>query len=263
MCWSSLGSRPAPGPKPEGSEIRICSIIPADGVPGLLSIIVPVYNESATIAAVIDRLLTVDLPLDREIIVVNDGSRDGTRAVLDSLPPRDGITIVHLPENRGKGFAVRTGLARSRGTITAIQDADLELDPAQLADLVLPILQGAAVAVYGSRVLAGSTGVPFITRAANFGLTWLTNLLYGQSLTDMETCYKIISGDVARGLTLTANRFDIEPEITVGLLNAGHRIVEQPVRFSPRSKAAGKKMRWRDGLQAVGRLVRGRLSRTY
>lgn len=227
---------------------------------GLLSIIVPVYNESATIAAVVDRLLTVPLPLDREIIVVNDGSKDGTRGVLDALPPRDGVlTVVHLPENRGKGFAVRTGFSRTRGTITAIQDADLELDPAQLADLVGPIIEGQAVAVYGSRFLAGSAGVPAASRAGNFLLTWLTNRLYGQSLTDMETCYKIIRGDVARGLALTANRFDIEPEITVGLLKAGHRIVERPVTFSPRSKAAGKKMRWRDGIEAVRMLVRGKL----
>ena len=229
---------------------------------GLLSIIVPVYNEGATIASVLDRLLTVDLPLDREIIVVNDGSTDGTRSTLDALPPRDGLmTIVHLPQNCGKGYAVRTGLARARGTITAIQDADLELDPAQLADLVGPILRGEAVAVYGSRFLVGSSGVPAFTRAANLALTWLTNLLYGQSLTDMETCYKIIRGDVARSLTLTANRFDIEPEITVGLLKAGHEIVERPVTFSPRSKAAGKKIRWRDGVQAVRMLLRGRRAR--
>jgi glycosyltransferase involved in cell wall biosynthesis len=230
-------------------------------VAGLLSIIVPVYNESATIAAVVDRLLTVPLPLDREIIVVNDGSKDGTRGVLDALPPRDGVlTVVHLPENHGKGFAVRTGLSRTRGTITAIQDADLELDPVQLADLVVPIVEGTAVAVYGSRFLAGSAaGVPAVSRAGNFLLTWLTNRLYGQTLTDMETCYKIIRGDVARGLPLTANRFDIEPEITVGLLKAGHRIVERPVTFSPRSKAAGKKMRWRDGIEAIRVLLKGKL----
>ncbi len=229
-------------------------------MPGLLSIIVPVYNESSTIGAVLERLLTIDLPLDREIIVVNDGSSDGTREVLDALPTREGlISITHLARNRGKGHAVRVGLKESRGTITAIQDADLELDPAQLADLLAPILNGEAEAVYGSRFLAGPSRAPLATRGGNAALTWLTNVLYGQSLTDMETCYKVLRGDVARGLTLTADRFDIEPEITVRLVLGGHRIVERPVVFSPRSKAAGKKVRWRDGLQAVRMLVRHRL----
>jgi glycosyltransferase involved in cell wall biosynthesis len=226
---------------------------------GLLSIIVPVYNESATIGAVIDRLFAIELPLDREIIVVNDGSTDGTRAVLDACAPgRDRLSIVHLPENRGKGHAVRVGLSRSRGSITAIQDADLELDPAQLAGLVQPILDGEAEAVFGSRFLARSSPVPLATRVGNQVLTWMTNVLFGQSLTDMETCYKIIRGDIARALELHADRFDIEPEITVALLGRGHRIVERPVTFSPRSRAAGKKMRWRDGIEAMRMLWRHR-----
>ena len=226
---------------------------------GLLSIIVPVYNESTTIAAVIARLLAIQLPLDREIIVVNDGSTDGTRDVLDKATPRsDVVTVVHLPANRGKGHAVRVGLSKTRGTITAIQDADLELDPAQLADLVQPILDGKADAVFGSRFLAGSSKVPMATRVGNKTLTWITNVLYSQSLTDMETCYKIIRGDIARALELSADRFDIEPEITVALLKRGHKIVERPVTFSPRSRAAGKKMRWRDGIEAVRMLLKHR-----
>jgi glycosyltransferase involved in cell wall biosynthesis len=226
---------------------------------GLLSIIVPVYNESATIGAVIDRLLTIDLPLDREIIVVNDGSTDGTRDVLDAMRPGgDRVSVIHLPANRGKGHAVRVGLARTRGTITAIQDADLELDPAQLKDLVQPILHGEADAVYGSRFLVSSFKVPIVTRIGNKTLTWMTNVLFGQSLTDMETCYKIIRGDIARALDLKADRFDIEPEITVALLRRGHKIVERPVTFSPRSRAAGKKMRWRDGIEAIRMLWRHR-----
>jgi glycosyltransferase involved in cell wall biosynthesis len=220
---------------------------------------VPVYNESATIGAVVERLFTIDLPLEREVIVVNDGSSDGTREVLDRLAPRgDRLTIVHLPANRGKGHAVRVGFARARGTITAIQDADLELDPAQLSDLVQPILDGRAAAVFGSRFLRPSFRVPLMTRVGNRALTWLTNILYGQSLTDMETCYKIIKGDIARGLELRAERFDIEPEITVALLRRGHRIVEVPVSFSPRSRAAGKKMRWHDGIEAILMLLRHR-----
>jgi glycosyltransferase involved in cell wall biosynthesis len=228
----------------------------------LISIIVPVFNEAATVAAVVDRLLTIELPVPREIIVVNDGSRDATRSVLDAIaggePP--GLTVVHAEENRGKGHAIRLGFKAARGTIVAIQDADLELDPAQLADLVAPLLQGEAVVVYGSRFLAGTPDAPPLTLAANRVLTALTNTLYGASLTDMETCYKIMRTDVARALDLHADRFDIEPEITAKLLRAGHAIVERPVRFSPRSRAAGKKIGWRDGFKAIAVLVKHRFS---
>ena len=177
----------------------ICGII-GGPVAELISIVVPAYNEGATILTVLERLLQIDLPCAREIIVVNDASTDNTRAALDAFAAtRPLLTVVHVAENRGKGHAVRLGLARSRGTVTAIQDADLELDPAQLAALVAPVLSGSAVAVYGSRFLAASGHVPRVTRLGNLALTWLTNRLYGQRLTDMETCYKIIRGDVARG----------------------------------------------------------------
>ena len=221
----------------------------------LISIIVPVFNEAGTVAAVIDRLLAIDLPAPREIIVVNDGSADGTRAVLDALPPNPIVTLLHADRNRGKGHAVRLGLARTRGTVIAIQDADLELDPAQLASLVLPVLNGEATVIYGSRFLGPRPEAPMMTVAGNRVLTAMTNLLFGSSLTDMETCYKVMRGDVARALTLSANRFEIEPEITARLLLAGHRIVEQPVRFEARSRAAGKKMRWRDGWMALRMLI--------
>jgi glycosyltransferase involved in cell wall biosynthesis len=217
----------------------------------LISVIVPVFNEARTVAAVIQRLLTIDLPAAREIIVVNDGSSDGTRAVLDALPADPAVTIVHSDRNRGKGYAVRLGIGRARGAVVAIQDADLELDPAQLAALATPVLTGEATVVYGSRFLQGRPDAPFMTIAGNRALTAITNLLFGSSLTDMETCYKVMRGDVARGLVLSANRFDIEPEITARLLAGGHTIVERPVRFEPRSKAAGKKMRWRDGWMAL------------
>jgi hypothetical protein len=222
----------------------------------LISIIVPVYNEAGTVAAVIDRLLEIDLPAPREIIVVNDGSRDGTREVLDRMVSTPLVTIVHADQNRGKGHAIRLGLARARGTVVAIQDADLELDPAQLAVLVAPILEGRASVVYGSRFLAGRPDAPRLTIAANRALTAFTNVMHGSSLTDMETCYKIMRSDVARDLGLTADRFDIEPEITARLLLAGHEITERPVVFTPRSRAAGKKIGWRDGVIALGVLWR-------
>ena len=224
----------------------------------LVSIIVPVYNESATIAAVIDRLLTIDLPADREIIVVNDGSSDGTRGILDTLEGTPRLTIQHVSPNRGKGHAIRVGIKASTGDVVAIQDADLELDPAQLATLVSPILAGRADVVYGSRFLAGTPNAPRVTLIANRALTALTNLLYGSALTDMETCYKIMRTSVAKSLDLSADRFDIEPEITARLLTGGHAISELPVTFTPRSRAAGKKIGWRDGVTAVRVLLRHR-----
>jgi len=230
--------------------------------PELLSILVPVFNESRTVASVIDRLMTVDLPVPREIVVINDGSSDGTREVLDAFPVQSGaVTILHVERNAGKGAAIRLGLQHARGTIIAIQDADLELDPAQLAALVTPIVGGDTKVVYGSRFLAGRPDAPWLTVLANHTLTLLTNVLFGARLTDMETCYKIMRAEVARSLALDANRFDIEPEITSKLLRRGHTIVERPVRFDARSRAAGKKIGWRDGVKAVSVLLRNRFSR--
>ena len=231
--------------------------------PELLSIIVPVYNEVRTVLAVIDRLLAIDLPVPREILVVNDGSTDGTKEVLDTAPagirdPGSGIRIIHAERNAGKGAAIRLGLDASNGTIIAIQDADLELDPQQLSALVAPIVRGEAEVVYGSRFLAGRPAAPWITIAANRALTGTTNLLFGSSITDMETCYKIMRADVARSLRLDANRFDIEPQITARLLRGGHRIQELPVKFDPRSRAQGKKIGWRDGVRAFEVLVKER-----
>jgi len=211
------------------------------------------------VAAVIERLLSIDLPLPREIIIVNDGSTDGTRAVLEALPSRpDVLRVIHAPRNGGKGRAIRIGFAAAQGTILAIQDADLELDPAQLAVLVAPILEGRTRVVYGSRFLAGTPDAPVHTIVANRFLTGLTNLLYGSRITDMETCYKLMETPIAQSLDLQANRFDIEPEITAKLLRAGHHIHEVPVRFEPRSRAQGKKIGWRDGVKAIDVLLRHR-----
>jgi glycosyltransferase involved in cell wall biosynthesis len=227
----------------------------------LLSILVPVYNEEATVAAVIARLCEVRFPLHREIIVINDGSTDGTRAALDAIPPHADVRTIHAGVNGGKGSAIRLGLQHARGDIVAIQDADLELDPEQLPMLVLPIVAGQTAVVYGSRFLEPRRGAPVATVAANRFLTALTNVLFGARLTDMETCYKVMRADVVRSLDLQANRFDIEPEITARLLRGGHRIVELPVRFEPRSRAAGKKIGWKDGVQAIRTLLRHRFRR--
>ena len=230
-------------------------------MPHLLSIVVPVYNEERTVAAVIGRLLTIDLPVDREILVVNDGSTDGTRQTLDGIPPRPELQIIHAPKNGGKGTAIRIGFARASGSIVAIQDADLELDPAQLADLVRPILSGQATVVYGSRFLAGRPAAPWLSILANQVLTAATNLLYGGDLTDMETCYKLMTTEIAKSLQLESSRFEIEPEISAKLLRAGHKIFELPVRFEPRSRAQGKKIGWHDGVRALQVLLKYRVSR--
>jgi glycosyltransferase involved in cell wall biosynthesis len=233
------------------------------GHPERLSIIVPVYNEARTVRAVIDRLLTIDLPVPREILVVDDGSTDGTGDVLDGAAAEGlGVTVIRMPRNGGKGSAIREGLARATGTIVAIQDADLELDPAQLASLVQPIVSGQATVVYGSRFLDGTARAPRMTIAGNRMLTAATNVLYGSAITDMETCYKIMRADIARSLNLTASRFDIEPQITARLLRGGHRIQELPVRFAPRSRAEGKKIKWRDGVRALQVLLIERLRGT-
>jgi glycosyltransferase involved in cell wall biosynthesis len=227
----------------------------------LISIVVPVYNEARTVAAVIQRLIAIDLPAPREILVVNDGSTDGTRDVLDQITQRPELRIIHAEKNSGKGSAIRTGFRNATGTIVAIQDADLELDPAQLADLVKPILDGRTRVVYGSRFLAGRPDAPWLSIFANQVLTGTTNVLFGGRLTDMETCYKVMASDVARSLNLESNRFDIEPEITAKLLRAGHSILELPIRFEPRSRAQGKKIGWRDGVRAVQVLLKYRFTK--
>ena len=239
----------------------------------LLSIVVPVYNEARTVRSVIDRLIAIDLPVAREIIIVNDGSTDGTREVLDGLrdlgfgvrdpgvgsrQPAAAIRIIHAEPNAGKGAAIRRGFSEANGTIVAIQDADLELDPQQLSALVAPILRGEADVVYGSRFLAGRPAAPWLTIAANRALTTATNVLFRSSITDMETCYKIMRTEVARSLQLDANRFEIEPQITARVLRRGHRIHELPVRFEPRSRAQGKKIGWRDGVRALEVLFKER-----
>ena len=227
-----------------------------------LSIVIPVYNEEQTIGEVIERVWMVDLgAMDREVIVANDGSSDGTRRAIDASPwandPR--VKTYNSPINLGKGAAVRLGLGFATGDILLVQDADLELDPNEYGRLLAPILDGRATIVYGSRFLAPSGRVALRRRLANRFLTTLTNVLFGSRLTDMETAYKVFTRDVLDGIRLRCVGFDFEPEITAKVLRAGHRIFEVPIAYKPRHENEGKKIRWIDGVDAIYALVKCRL----
>jgi glycosyltransferase involved in cell wall biosynthesis len=228
-----------------------------------LSVIVPVYNEQRTINEVIERVLAVDLgALERELIIANDGSQDGTRRVIEERgwlrDPR--IRICENPINLGKGAAVRHGLAQATGDILLVQDADLELNPMEYGKLLAPILDGRAVVVYGSRFLNPSSRIPRRARLANRFLTSLTNVLFAARLTDMETAYKVFRRDVIQSIRLRAVGFDFEPEVTARLLQAGHRIVEVPIGYQPRTAEEGKKIGWVDGFDAIYVLLKCRLT---
>ena len=230
-----------------------------------LSIIIPVYNEEQTIGELVERVRAVDIgDIEKEIIIANDGSSDRTRRVIDgsawASDPR--ITIHDNPVNFGKGAAVRVGLKYATGGIVLIQDADLELDPREYGSLLEPILAGRTDIVYGSRFLGRRSRLTLKARLGNRVLTWLTNLLYGARLTDMETAYKVFRREVLEGIRLRCVGFDFEPEITARLLRAGRRIVEVRVQYHARRADEGKKIRWTDGVDAVYALLKCRFSRS-
>jgi glycosyltransferase involved in cell wall biosynthesis len=228
-----------------------------------LSIIIPVYNEAATVGAIIDKVRGLDLGagVDKEIIVVNDGSSDGTRAALGPYENLAGVRVHHSPVNLGKGSSVRIGFSFASGDIVTIQDADLELDPAEYKELVKPILDGSADVVYGSRFVGKGRQGKLTFWMANKALAALTNRLYGAHLTDIETCYKVLRADVVKQLKLKAARFEIEPELTAQLLKRGFRIKELPIGYAPRTHEEGKKINWKDGFGAVWMLVTQKLEK--
>jgi dolichol-phosphate mannosyltransferase len=228
-----------------------------------LSIIVPVYNEQRTINEVIERVLAVDLgPIEREVLIANDGSSDDTRRVIEDRGwLRDArVRLCENPINLGKGAAVRHGLSAATGDILLVQDADLELNPEEYGKLLAPILDGRTDVVYGSRFLNPPDGIPRRTRMANGFLTMLTNVLFGGRLTDMETAYKVFRRDIIRSLRLRCVGFDFEPEVTARLLLAGHRIVEVPIGYVPRTAAEGKTIGWVDGIDAIYVLLKCRFT---
>jgi glycosyltransferase involved in cell wall biosynthesis len=224
-----------------------------------LSVVVPVYNEVRTGENLLRRVRAV--PLWLEVVVVDDGSTDGTRDVLRALEDELIDTLVLHEENRGKGAALRTGFEHAAGDVVVVQDADLEYDPREFPLLLRPILEDKADAVYGSRFLGGPHRVLFFWHSVgNRVLTLLSNMLTDVNLTDMETCYKMVRRDLLRSLPLSADRFGIEPELTARLAQAGARIYELPISYHGRSYAEGKKIGWKDGVSALWAILKYNLT---
>ncbi len=221
-----------------------------------LSVIIPVYNEKATIQEILKQVRAVNLA--REIIVVDDGSTDGTRQLLKQEENQPGTIVLYHDHNQGKGAAVRTGFDHATGDILLIQDADLEYDPRDYPMLVRPIEEGRVKVVYGSRFLGPRKAMMFWHMLGNKFLTLLTNVLYNAILSDMETCYKVFRTDVVKGIPLRSRRFEFEPEITAKVLKRGHRIFEVPISYYGREYDEGKKISWRDGPKAMWTLIKYR-----
>ncbi len=224
----------------------------------LLSVLMPVYNEEKTLQRVVEAVQAVDI--SKEIILVDDGSRDGSAAIIDDLANGDEVRVYHHSRNMGKGAAVRTAVGHARGELVLIQDADLEYDPNDYASLVAPILSGKADVVFGSRAFSSHTAYSFWFVMGNKLVTLATNILYDCYISDMETCYKVMRREVAQGLRLESRGFEIEPEITAKLIKAGHRIYEVPISYAARSREEGKKLTWHDGLKAIRTLLRYRFA---
>jgi glycosyltransferase involved in cell wall biosynthesis len=222
----------------------------------VLSVLVPVYNERATIELILDQVHAV--PVRKEIICVDDCSTDGTRELLQRLKDAGRVdTLIFHDANRGKGAAIRTALAASTGNVVIVQDADLEYDPADWPGMLEPIIDGRADAVFGSRFMGGPHRVLYFWHSiGNLCLTTFSNMMTNLNLTDMETCYKAIRGDVARALHLTSDRFGFEPEVTARLARAKIRIFEVPISYSGRTYAEGKKIGWKDGVAAIAHILR-------
>ncbi len=241
-----------------------------------LSVIMPVYNEITTIEEIIRRVRAVRLAvpvgygeqnsrvieLEREIVVVDDGSTDGTREVLQRLEGEPDVVVVFHAQNQGKGGAVHTALAHATGDIFIVQDADLEYDPRDYSLLLQPILEGRAQAVYGSRFRGGPTKAMFFWHAVgNRFLTLVTNFLYDSILTDMETCYKMFTREVAEQLRLTERGWGFDPEITAQILRRGYRIYEVSISYTGREFSEGKKISWKDAFTVLWTLLRYRFQR--
>jgi glycosyltransferase involved in cell wall biosynthesis len=229
----------------------------------MLSVVVPVYNERDTLAEIVRQIRAVDLDalgLRKEIVLVDDGSTDGTRDLLPGLAELPGVRVLLQPRNRGKGAAVRAGIEKARGDLILVQDADLEYDPRDYPVLLRPILEGRSKVVYGSRFLGEHKAMYFWHQVGNKTLTTIANILYDSTMTDMETCYKLCTAEVARSFTLREKRWGFDPEFTAKILKRGHRIYEVPISYNGREFEEGKKISWRDAFVVVGALLRYRFT---
>jgi len=225
-----------------------------------LTILMPVYNEAATVLAAVDDALIAELPVDRrELIVVDDGSTDGTAELLRDAELPESVRVEFHQRNRGKGAALRTGLAVATGDITAVLDADLEYRAADLAVLLEPLLAGDAKVVFGTRMWSSHAAFSFWYVIGNKAVTFATNLLYNCWISDVMTCHKVMRSDLFKSLSLREDGFAIEPEIAARVLRAGERIYEVPISYRARSREAGKKLDSLDGLRVLVTLVRCRL----
>lgn len=223
-----------------------------------LSIIISVYNEKGTISEILDRVRGVDIGnIEKEIIIVDDFSNDGSREVLKGEEEK-GVIVLYHERNRGKGAAIRTALEHITGDFVIIQDADLEYDPEDYMKLIGPILKGRADVVYGSRFTGERRNMLFWHWIGNRFLTLITNILYNTTLSDMETCYKLFKAEVIKGLRIRSNRFNFEPEITAKVMKKGIRIYEVPISYAGREFNEGKKITWKDGFSALWTLVKYR-----
>ena len=229
--------------------------------PPVLSVVIPVYNERATVLTIMEKVLKLDFI--KEIVVVDDGSTDGTRELLKRIPTDDRVKIIFHDRNRGKGAALRTGFGHVTGEIVAIQDADLEYDPNEFVEMIKPIIEGMADVVYGSRLSGGKPQRVhlFWHRMGNGFLTFLTDLLYNTTLSDMETCYKMFRKSVIETIRIDSDDFSVEPELTAKICkNKQWRVYELPISYYGRSYAEGKKISWRHGFSALWTLLKYRFT---
>jgi glycosyltransferase involved in cell wall biosynthesis len=224
-----------------------------------LSVIVPVYNERNTLPEIVRRMRSVELPLDLEVVLVDDGSTDGTRALLPQLADST-VRVVKHDQNRGKGAAIRTGLENATGDVVLIQDADLEYDPDEWPKLLAPVLKGRAKVVYGSRFTGERRTMPLSSWIGNRVLVVAANVLYNTTLSDIETGYKVFDRDLLDTLALTADGFDFEPEVTARVLRRREHIYEVPISYMGRERYEGKTFTWRDGVLALWVLVKCRFT---